>query len=263
MDNHAIPEHRLELRQAFKCGVAAYALVTRKGDLLFAGLVAFLVEQRLLDGDRRDFRIEQPACLSGSGALLADCGELVLVFARNTIALGDHLRRFQHQHIGIRISCDHCLGAVAEGRSMLVQGQRYRLHAARHRNIDLVADNRACCQGDGIETRGALAVKHEATDGIRQLRSVNRQAAKVVALGVPVIAAAEIEIIDPRRIDPGAVECSVHDMGGQDRRFGVVERAAIGLADAGAGGGNDGGFAHGILLRRISCWQGRRKPASR
>src|SRR5581483_5386324 len=39
---------------------------------------------------------------------------------------------------------------------------------------------------------------------------------------------------------------------GQGLRLGVVERAAIGPADRGAGGGDDDGAAHGLLLGRFA-----------
>ena len=73
---------------------------------------------------------------------------------------------------------------------------------------------------------------------------MDRQAAKVVALGVPVIAAAQIDIIDPRRIDPRAIEHGIDDMRRQERRFGIVEGASIGLANAGTGGGDDRCITH-------------------
>ena len=60
------------------------------------------------------------------------------------------------------------------------------------------------------------------------------------------------EADSPLDIDPGTLDRGVHHMARQHRRLGRVERAAIGLANAGAGGGDDRGFAHGHPLIRIS-----------
>ncbi len=75
---------------------------------------------------------------------------------------------------------------------------------------------------------------------------MNGQAADIVALRVPLVGDAQIDVIHPRRVYPCALDGGVDDMAGHDRRFGIVEGAAIGFADAGAGGRDDGCFAHGI-----------------
>jgi hypothetical protein len=59
------------------------------------------------------------------------------------------------------------------------------------------------------------------------------------------------DIVDAGRIDPGARDGSVDDMGGELRRVGVVEGTLVGTGDAGSGGGNDGGFTHDLLSRRM------------
>ncbi len=63
---------------------------------------------------------------------------------------------------------------------------------------------------------------------------MHAEASQIVALGVPVIAHAEIDVVDPGGIDAGAFDRGVDHMGRQDRGFSVVERAPVGLADPGA-----------------------------
>jgi hypothetical protein len=70
------------------------------------------------------------------------------------------------------------------------------------------------------------------------------EAPDIVALRVPLVGDAEIDVIDARGIDPGAGDGGIDHMGGHEGRFGVVEGAAIGFADTRAGGGDDGCFTH-------------------
>src|SRR5690606_7636458 len=61
----------------------------------------------------------------------------------------------------------------------------------------------------------------------------------------PVVANAQVHVIDASRVDASALDGGVDDVRGHHRCFGVVERAPVGLADARAGGGNDCSFTHG------------------
>ncbi len=71
------------------------------------------------------------------------------------------------------------------------------------------------------------------------------QTPDIVALRVPLVGDAQIHVIDAGGIDASAGDGGVDHMGGHERRFGVVERAAIGFANASAGGRDDGCFTHG------------------
>ena len=65
-----------------------------------------------------------------------------------------------------------------------------------------------------------------------------------------------MHVVDLGRIDAGALDRGADRMGGERRGGRGVERAAIGLADRRAGGGDDDGFAVGtwseVLLRACS-----------
>ena len=54
---------------------------------------------------------------------------------------------------------------------------------------------------------------------------------------------ADDHVVDLGRIDAGALDRGADRMGGEGGGGGGVERAAIGLADRRAGGGDDDGFA--------------------
>src|SRR5256885_14060988 len=61
--------------------------------------------------------------------------------------------------------------------------------------------------------------------------------------------AAHRHVVDLARIDAGLVDHRADGLGGERRAVGVVERAAVGLADGGPAGGDDDGFTHGEIGR--------------
>jgi hypothetical protein len=69
----------------------------------------------------------------------------------------------------------------------------------------------------------------------------------VVARRALLQGAAHGDVIDFARVDPGLLDHSGERVGAQRRAIGVVERAAVGLADGGAAGGDDDGFTHGLV----------------
>ena len=60
---------------------------------------------------------------------------------------------------------------------------------------------------------------------------------------------AEHHVVDLGAVDPGALDRGLDRVAGERGRGQVVERAAIGAADRGAGGGDDDGGTHG----KFSC----------
>ena len=250
LDDLPVFPHGLEAGQRFDGGAGPDALVLRHRDRLAPGAVAFLVEQRLFDRDRGDLLRERPLGKSGFSALLALRGIGVLRFAADAIAFGDDLRRLDHRHVGVGFVRQHRL--VGKARRVLGHRQADRFHAPGQCDIDIARDDRARRQCERGKAGAAFAVEREGGDALRQPGSEHRHAPGISALGAPLIAYPPEDVVDPRRIDPGTLDRSVHHMRGKDRRLGRVERAAIGLANARPGGGDDRGFAHGHPLIRIS-----------
>ena len=98
---------------------------------------------------------------------------------------------------------------------------------------------------DGHHARRALAVDRHGGDGVRQA-GAHRALARRVAAGRALLQGrAHDDIVDLRGIDPGTLDRVTDGVAAELLALGVVEGAAIGLADRRAGGGNDNGFAHG------------------
>ncbi len=248
LDDRAVLEDGFQLGKLLEAGVAANALVACESDALLASFAAVLLEQCLFNRDRHDFVVEFARRLRRAGALLAQRRKPVLLLAADAVALRNDLGGLDHRHIGCGIGRLDELGPITELRGMFVDGKRDALHAARHRDVDLVAHDAARRERHGVESRRAFAVERESADRVGQNRTMDGQAAEIVALRVPVIADAEIDVVDASRIDPCPFDRRIDDMRREDRRLGVVEGAAIGLADPGARGGDDGGFTHADIL---------------
>ncbi len=120
LDDEPVFEHGFERGEFFGGGIAAHALVMRQRDRFLAGLVPFLVEQRLADGDRDDLFSEPARGLRRARALLADRRELVLRLAADAITVGDDLGSLDHRHIGVGIGGLDEFRAVAKLRRMPV-----------------------------------------------------------------------------------------------------------------------------------------------
>ena len=67
--------------------------------------------------------------------------------------------------------------------------------------------------------------------------------------------AAHHHILDLARIDIGALYSLANRMSGKRLALRIIEGAAIRLADRGAGGGDDYGFAHGVILSRLCYFE--------
>ena len=94
-----------------------------------------------------------------------------------------------------------------------------------------------------------MPVDGGAGDRDRQAGADRALAGDVHHHGALLHGAAHHHVLDLAGRDAGALHRFGHHMAGQGRAFGVVERAAIGLADAGAGGGNDNCFSgHACLF---------------
>ncbi len=250
LDDLPVLPHGLEAGERFGGGAGADAFVLGDGDGFGPGAVAFLVEQRLFDGDRGNLFGERAICQAGFSALLALRGIGVLGFTADAIAFGDDLGGLDHWHIGVGFVRQN--RTVGEARCVLGHRQADRFHAPGQRDIDVARNDRARGQRERGEAGAAFAIEREGGDALRQPGGEHRHAPGIAALRAPLIADAPENVVDPRRVDPRALHRRVHHMAGEHRRFSRVERAAIGLADARPGGGDDRGFAHGHPLIRIS-----------
>jgi hypothetical protein len=65
---------------------------------------------------------------------------------------------------------------------------------------------------------------------------MDRLPAEIIFLRTQLVARAEEQIVDPHGVDTSSLDRRFHDMGGENRRLGIVERAAIGAADRGTRG---------------------------
>ena len=79
-------------------------------------------------------------------------------------------------------------------------------------------------QRERRQAGAAFAVEREGGDGAGQARSEARHPPGVPALRAPLVADAPEDLVDARRVDPGALHDRVHDMRGEDGCFGGVER---------------------------------------
>ena len=113
------------------------------------------------------------------------------------------------------------------------------LDAAADRDLDAVEHHRAGGNRDRLQAGGALPVDGGAGNGHRQAGADRPFAGDVHHHGALLHRAAHHHVLDLAGRDAGAFHRFGHHMAGQGRTVGVVERAAIGLADASAGGGND------------------------
>ena len=131
---------------------------------------------------------------------------------------------------------------------MLVLRQADGFDAAAHGHLHAVVDDLARGDGDGHQARGAHAVHAHAGGGHGQAGRGHREATDVVTLRALLGGGPDDHVLDRLRLDAGPRHRLAHRVTGKHRRLGVVEGAAEGLADRGAGNGDDDGFTHGSIL---------------
>ena len=129
------------------------------------------------------------------------------------------------------------------------------LDAAGDDDVHAVDDDLLGGGRDGHQPRGALAVDRHAGDGHRKARA-KRGGAADGGLHALLQRGAHDDVVDLGRIDLRALDRGPDRVCGERRRRRRVERAAIGLADAGAGGGND----HGVAAFKFSSNEHQAEP---
>ena len=121
---------------------------------------------------------------------------------------------------------------------------RDRFDAAGDADVHPVDDHLLGGGGDRHQARGALAVDRHARHGDGKA-GAQRGGAPDRRLHALLERGADDDVVDLGRVDARALDRGADGVGGQGRRGRGVERAAIGLADRRAGGGDDDGFAVG------------------
>ena len=239
--------HRLQALQALEAGVGAVALVLGDGDLAHRDLAGRLVLDRHGRGHGDDLVVELAGGLGGGGALLRLQRISVLAVAGDAVALADDLGGADHRHVDVLVHRDE-LGIAAEPHLGGLH-HRDRFDAAGDADLHAVDDDLLGGGGDRHQARRALAVDRHARHGDRQAGAQGGGAADR-RLHALLERGADDDVVDLGRIDARALDRRADRMGGQRRGGRGVERAAIGLADRGAGGGDDDGVAgHGNPFR--------------
>jgi hypothetical protein len=164
-----------------------------------------------------------------------------------TSALGDDLGGLDHRHVEVRPLLDQPGVLRPELVALVVLDQRDRLEAAAHRDRHAVMHDLFRRGGDRHQPGGALAIDRHPGDRDRQSGADRRLTGHIVAGRSLLERSAEHDVLDLGRIDPGAAHCFGDDVAGERLPLRVVERAAIGAADRGAGGRYDDGCRQLVL----------------
>ncbi len=108
----------------------------------------------------------------------------------------------------------------------------------------LAGDDALRRERNRLQARAAEAVHRHARYGDRQARADRRLPGDVLAGGALRQRAAEDDVFDFGRLDAGPLHRMLDHMAAEIGAMGHVERAAIGFADRGAGGGHNDGVGH-------------------
>ena len=243
----AVRQHRLERGQALGGRLGAIALVLGERDLLLGDFLGLLVDDVHRRGDRHDLVVELARGLRGGGALLRLQGIGIATVAADAVAGGDHFGGLQHRHVDVAVHREQlAIGLDAHLRGL---DQADRFEATANGDVHIVDDDLLGGSRDGHQARGALAVDRHAGDRDGQAGAQQRGAGDIAGGAALLERGAEHDVLHFRRIDAGALDRGLDRIGAERRRRRGVERAAIGAADAGTGGGDDDcGARHGLIL---------------
>ena len=127
---------------------------------------------------------------------------------------------------------------------LVVLDERNGFEPAADGDAHAVVDDLLRGRGDRHEARGALPVDRHAGDAGRKAGAQQRLAGDIAALRSLLQRGAHHHVVDLAGVDGRALERVRDRMPAERLGLGVVERAAIGLADRRARGGDDDGFTH-------------------
>src|SRR5204863_8309217 len=185
---------------------------------------------------------------------------LVLLLARDVVALGDDLGRLDHRHVDLRLVLLQPLLAQAMQVHVLVLHETDRLQPARDNDRHPVHDHALRGERDGLHARGTKAVDGHAGRRHREPRAQRRLARDVLARRALRQRAAHDDVLDLAGLEARALDGVRDDVAADGGAVRVVEGSAVRPADRRAGGGDDDGVCHGsllVLVRRREHYTGR------
>ncbi len=172
-------------------------------------------------------------------AAVRDCDwrrVFVLPLARDLVARRDDLGGLEHRHVEVVTVVDEPRVLRAIAVHLVVLHERDRLEPAADGDAHAVGDDLLGGDRDRHQTRGALPVDRHAGDAGRKAGAQRALAGDVAAGRALLQRRAHHDVVDLGAVDMGAVQRLGDGMSAERLGMGVVERAAIGLADRRAGG---------------------------
>ena len=135
-----------------------------------------------------------------------------------------------------------------EAVDLLVLHQGNGLNAPGHHGRYLLGHNPLGRQGNGLQTRAAEPVDRKSGGGYRKARADGRQTGNIPALGALLEGRTHDNIFNNGRINTGPLDGMLDHVPRQIDTVGVIQRAPVGLTQAGACGGNDDCIRHNNAL---------------
>src|SRR6266536_5139911 len=248
LDALAVLEHGFQAAQVVERGLWPVALVGRERDLALRGLPAGLVGDGHDARQRHDLGVEPPVALPLRCALLRLERILVLRLTADVVAFRDDFGGLEHGHVdrGNPLPPHRILTAPAV--DMFVLDQRDGLEPAPDGDFETIDHDLLGGGRNRHEARRALAIDAHAGNRGRQAGAHRALPGSVAAARPLLQGGTHDDIADRGRVDLGAFHGFGDDVPAQLLGLRIVERAAIGLADRGARGRDDDGFAHGFAL---------------
>ena len=184
------------------------------------------------------------ALQGGAHAPLALQAVLVLPIATDLIAFGNDLGRLQHRHVHFGLHRHQLVVDGVELIHVLVLHQADRFNAATDGDIDTIQHDRSGRNRNRLQARSALPVDCGSCHGDRQSRADRALAGDIHHHGALLHRAAHHDVLDFVRRNVGALDRLCDHMPRHGRPLGIIEGAAISLADGRAGRGYDYCFSH-------------------
>ena len=217
---------------------ACHAVVAGDGDLFVAGGVESMSRAPLVTGK------PDKAFPRGDRALVAAQAEGVLVLAADPVALGYVLAGLAHRlgrdpelghprvdHPPAEGGVVHRLRAAGEAALGLLDHPRrpaHRLDPAGQVEVALAELDRAGGGVDRLQARGAEAVDGRTGNARRQPGEQRRHPRHVAVVLARLVGGAEVDVGDPLRVDPAALDRGADRVGGEVVGPQAGERAAVG-----------------------------------
>mmetsp|Transcript_22694 Transcript_22694/g.37343 ORF Transcript_22694/g.37343 Transcript_22694/m.37343 type:complete len:280 (-) Transcript_22694:5-844(-) len=238
----AIGKDGFQTRDVLIAGAGAVALVLFQGDRMIRDLLGLAVLHLHDGGKGHDLIVKPASLLRGGRSGLGLHRIAVLLFAGHAIARGHSFGRLQHGHVDFRFLLFE--PGIAMGPHLRCLHHRHALHPAADDHIHPVLHHLLGGRCNRHHTAGALPVQRHARDRDGQPRPDGRLPRDVRGR-VPLLQrCAEDDVGHFGPLNPRPADRMRNRVRRQRLRRGGVERAAIGFANGGAGGGNDNGVAH-------------------